>query len=273
MIVKLYRKYVPQSVRNKVYVLFLGDFLDFIRTPRNPIWYLRNIKTKEKLRSLLSLFHGKSGLEIGGGTFIFSNKGFFPVYSFAKSIDGCNYSNETIWEGTIDSKFYVYRGVKLGEQFIGEATDVCSIVDKQYDFVISCHCLEHVANPLKAIESWLNVVKPMGHIMLILPNKKSCLDHRRHYTPFSHLIEDYEKDIGENDMTHFNEIIMLQDLKKTDIKDMNYFVARSKDNYKNRCFHHHVFSISVLVEIYAFFNIKTIYCGEDWHNIYICGEK
>ncbi|MDR2410738.1 MAG: class I SAM-dependent methyltransferase [Bacteroidales bacterium] len=273
MIINLYRKYVPQTFRNKVYNLFLKYVLDFIRAPRNPIWYYKGYKTKKKLLSFISLFQRESGLEIGGGTFIFSNKGFFPIYSLANSVDGCNYSNETIWEGIIDPNFYIYRGVTLGKQFIGEGTDVCSIVDKQYDFVVSCHSLEHIANPLKAIENWLNVIKPSGHIMLILPNKKSCLDHRRQYTPFSHLIEDYKKNIGEDDMTHFNEIITFTDLKKAGCNDMEYFIERSKDNYKNRCFHHHVFSISVLDKIYTFFNIKVLYCEEDWENLYIIGQK
>jgi SAM-dependent methyltransferase len=160
-LINIYRK-LPETFRNRVYSLFLGDLLNFIRFPRNPFWYYKNYKTKKELSLLLPFFKNKSGLEIGGGTFFFSKKGLFPVYSIAKSIDGCNFSNETIWEGHIHSESYIYNGTILGKQFIGEATRLSSITDTKYDFIISSHCLEHIANPLKAITEWLNIVNGGG---------------------------------------------------------------------------------------------------------------
>jgi SAM-dependent methyltransferase len=271
MIVKLYRKYLPKRFRDKIYPLYPHGLLDFIRTPRSLVWYYKDYKVKKEVRSQLPLFQNKSGIEIGGGTLFLSSKNWFPVYSVAKSVDGCNFSNHTVWEGSISSNLYCYDNVELGEQFIGEATSVASLTNKRYDFVISSNCLEHIANPLKAINSWLSVLKDNGHIMLILPNKQSNFDHRREYTSFSHLLEDNNNDVKEDDLTHHDEIIAYTDIKRIQEKDRKLFIERSKHNYENRCFHHHVFSKKLLIEIFHFFDLEIVYVGEDWYNIYIIG--
>jgi SAM-dependent methyltransferase len=40
-----------------------------------------------------------------------------------------------------------------------------------YDFCFASHVLEHIANPLKALQGWIRIVKPGGHIILVLPEK------------------------------------------------------------------------------------------------------
>lgn len=266
---RTYKK-LPAKFSNHVYDLLLGDLLKFIRYCFDFFW----IKTKRNLRSFLPLFQNQSGIEIGGGTFLFSRDGWFPIYSLAQSVDGCNFSKETMWEGNIVSKSYIYNGIELGEQFIAEATNLDSVTNKQYDFIISSNCLEHCANPLKAIKSWLKVLKENGYILLILPNKQANFDHRREYTSFTHLLEDFNKDINEEDLTHFEEIMIFHDLTMDyGINSKEQFIERSKKNYENRCFHHHVFSKSSLVEIYQFFNLNILYCGKDINNIYIIGTK
>jgi len=272
MITKLYRK-LPIDLRNKIYKLFLGRLLQLIRQPQIVLEYFKDRENRKLLLSFLSLFKDKEGLEIGGGTFFFSIPKGFPVYQYAASIDGCNFSTETIWEGNINEKIFSYKGQSLGTQFICEATQVDKHIRKHYDFIISSNCLEHIANPLKAIKSWLQVLKDNGVMLIILPNKQSNFDNRRDYTSFSHLCEDYNKDVAEDDMTHFDEIVSLHDLKRDSIRNREQFVERSKDNFKNRCFHHHVFSESLLIEIFRFFNINTLYSGKDFNNIYIVGIK
>jgi SAM-dependent methyltransferase len=190
-ITQLYRKYISKGVRDKIYKLFLGRVLVVLRNPRIYLWLYRNYRNKKKLDKFLSLFLDKTGLEIGGGTSFFSNLRGFPIYLCAKSVDGCNFSNETIWEGHIGKGGYSYNNRLLGKQFICEATNVHKYINTEYDFIISSHCLEHTANPLKAIMSWRNVLKQNGIILLILPNKQANFDHRRYYTSFTHILDDY----------------------------------------------------------------------------------
>lgn len=42
--------------------------------------------------------------------------------------------------------------------------------DKKYDFIFSSHCLEHLSNPVKAIEHWKTHLKPGGVLFLYLPH-------------------------------------------------------------------------------------------------------
>jgi SAM-dependent methyltransferase len=48
----------------------------------------------------------------------------------------------------------------------------------QYDFVHSSHSLEHMADPFLALSRWLEVVRPNGHIVLLVPDF-DLYEHRR----------------------------------------------------------------------------------------------
>ena len=273
MIVKLYRK-LPVGFRVIIYNCFLGTILNYIRNPQALKYCFKEPQIKRKLIEFLPLFKNKNGLEVGGGSYIFSKEGNLPIYSVANRVDGCNYSYQTVWEGNLSQGTYKYKGVNLGPQFIGEATEIKMIVGKMYDFISSSKCVEHVANPLKAVKSWLNVLNAGGYILLILPNKISNFDHRRPDTSFSHLLEDYANDVNENDMTHFDEIIELHDPDKDVVgNNKDVFIGRSMKNDENRCFHHHIFTVKLLEKIFSYFNLEIIYSQEGWDNIYILGRK
>jgi len=219
-------------------------------------------------------FLNLSGLEIGGPSGIFKNAGFIPLYNIIKHLDGCNFSNKTIWEGDLKAgQSYCYANNKKGLQYISEATDLSYITDAKYDFVISSNCLEHIANPLKAISEWIRVLKPMGLLLLILPNKQYCFDHLRKTTEFNHLLEDFNNFILEDDLTHLNEILELHDLKKDKLAgNFQQFRLRSMNNYEFRALHHHVYDISLLKKIYEYNNIEILYTLTN-EELIILGKK
>lgn len=223
------------------------------------ISYYRN-PSKRKLIKLCSKFSGKKGLEVGGPSSLFSVKGYFPVYLFANRIDGVNFSDNTAWEGTIqEGENYHYHN-KTGYQFIKEATDLKGIQSDSYDFVLSCHSLEHVANPLKAIAEWKRVMKKNGYIVLVLPDKKYTFDANRPYTSMDHLIRDYETGVDESDNTHFDEIISLHDLKKDEqLGSRDTLIERLKENKTHRFAHHHVFSFELLNQMLNYFSFTPVY--------------
>ncbi len=208
--------------------------------------------------SISILFKDKQGIEIGGPSKFFGNKGYMPVYSLAKTIDGCNFSTQTAWEGTIkEGNTYTYSAGKVGHQFICEGANVENIPKHSYDFVLSCNNLEHIANPLKAVRNWIQLLKNEGAIVLVLPRKESNFDHRRQVTSFSHLLDDYKNNIGENDLTHLDEIMELHDLSLDPLAGSpENFKQRSVDNFANRCLHHHVFDLALLQEICNYFNLR-----------------
>ncbi len=53
----------------------------------------------------------------------------------------------------------------------GDANDILRFVDQQFDFVYSSHCLEHMSDPPKALQEWWKLVKPGGHLFLIVPDE------------------------------------------------------------------------------------------------------
>ena len=115
---------------------------------RSPL--IRRVNNIEIYRDNL---RDKRGIEIGGPSSILKDKGILPIYSVLGSLDGCNYSRETIWEGKLKEGWtYNYqKGKKPGYQYICESVDISPIRSETYDFVLSSHSIEHVANPLKGI--------------------------------------------------------------------------------------------------------------------------
>ncbi len=213
------------------------------------------------------LFHNLAGLEVGGPSGVFREYGLFPIYKYIKELDGCNFATYTIWEGTINKgKNFNYYKNKFGYQFVSEATDLNKIENHKYDFVISSNCLEHIANPLKALKEWIRVTQKGGLILLVLPNKDFCFDKNRKITLFSHLLEDYIQNTDEKDLTHLDEIladtVFDLDTKAGSKEDIT---KRNLNNFETRAMHHHVFDISLLIEIYNYLEIEVLgtYSGKE----------
>jgi len=132
-------------------VLRSRGFLPFFKNVINLLVGERPIQGFDEVQAY---FHGKKCLEIGGPSFIFQTKSILPIYREAKSVDNCNFSSKTVWEGKISEglTFNPTRN-KLGRQFIDEATNLKGIKNASYDCVISSQVLEHVANPLAAFSN------------------------------------------------------------------------------------------------------------------------
>jgi SAM-dependent methyltransferase len=53
----------------------------------------------------------------------------------------------------------------------GDAELMGSIKDNTFDFVHSSHCLEHMRNPSIALDNWLRILKPGGHMICLIPDE------------------------------------------------------------------------------------------------------
>jgi ubiquinone/menaquinone biosynthesis C-methylase UbiE len=179
-----------------------------------------------------------------------------------------------MWEGSIEEgNFFHYYKKSTGKQFIAEATDLQNIKNSTYDFLLSSNCLEHIANPLKALDEWIRIIKPDGYFLLVLPKKESNFDHKRPNTTFEHLLEDYKNAISEHDLTHLDEILELHDLSR-DPSAGNYknFRARSLNNYSNRGLHHHVFDLDLIENIFKYYNVKLIQTNQTSSDYFALGQ-
>lgn len=190
-----------------------------------------------------------NGLEIGGPSKVFGRRGFLPVYERAGRIDNVNFAGSTAWESDRrdGAAFRFHPDKPPGTQWIREAGALAVIADATCDFVLSSHCLEHLANPLAALREWRRVTRPGGHLLLVVPDPTRSFDHRRSVTTLEHVRADFAQNTQEDDTTHVAEVLALHDLARDpDAGTSEEFRARVARNVDNRCLHHHVFDLTLL---------------------------
>lgn len=191
----------------------------------------------------------RRGLEIGGPSRIFRRRGALPAYEWATSVDNVNFATETAWEhGLGDGGPFPFHPRKPpGSQWLREAANLAGIADGCYDVALSSHCLEHLANPLAALDEWRRVTKPNGCLLVIVPDSIRTFDHHRPVTTLQHLRDDRARRVMEDDRTHFHEVLALHDLAlDPDAGDAEAFRTRVEQNAQHRCVHHHIFDERLL---------------------------
>jgi SAM-dependent methyltransferase len=75
-------------------------------------------------------------------------------------------------------------------EVIDDAETLATVPDASVDFVIANHVLEHLENPLGALNAWMRVVRAGGTVLLAVPDKRRTFDARRPSTPLEHLLAD-----------------------------------------------------------------------------------
>jgi SAM-dependent methyltransferase len=93
-------------------------------------------------------------------------------------------SKTKVYFGLLEEKVFKGKGIDIGcgndpildnvERFDiedGDANQIGKYVKKQFDFVFSSHCLEHMKNPYHTIQQWWSLVKDNGYLYLIVPDE------------------------------------------------------------------------------------------------------
>ncbi|MES2794770.1 MAG: methyltransferase domain-containing protein [Bacteroidota bacterium] len=195
------------------------------------------------------LFERKQGIEIGGPSAVFNKTGPFPIYKIIESLDNINFSDNNFWSNIKEGNNYFFQeGKKNGKQIIADAIDLSVIKDETYEFMLSSHVIEHVANPIKALYEWRRIIKKNGYLIIIAPDRRFTYDRNRPLTQLAHLIDDFKQNTLENDQTHIQEVIELHDLSNDGTVDTHEaHVERSLNNEVTRIVHHHTFDIDLLM--------------------------
>ena len=191
---------------------------------------------------VLSFVKDRTGLEIGGPSQVFREwYRPLPIYDAVGSLDNCDFSRSTTWAS--HSEVYVFSRHKApGKNIFCDGSDLAVIANQKYDFVLSSHNLEHFANPVKALKEWQRITRPGGVLILVLPDHAKTFDHQREPTSVTHMLEDFDRDTQEDDLTHLPEILREHDLEMDPgAGSPEEFRERSQNNFANRCLHHHVF--------------------------------
>jgi SAM-dependent methyltransferase len=61
--------------------------------------------------------------------------------------------------------------VKRFDRIHGDAQEISRYVDGTFDFVFASHVLEHMENPQIALEQWFGLVRPGGHLIVLVPDE------------------------------------------------------------------------------------------------------
>lgn len=195
----------------------------------------------KSLDAYLPYLEGKRGIEIGGPSALFKRGSILPIYEKIGNLDNCDFSQSTVWAK--HSEGFIFDSKKpQGKILFCDGSNLTDVQDGSYNVVLSCHNLEHFANPVKALREWQRILRPQGSLILVLPNYRETFDHLRTPTSVDHMFEDFERNVGEDDLTHLAEILEKHDLKRDPLAgSKEEFRNRSLNNFSNRCLHHHVF--------------------------------
>lgn len=207
-------------------------------------------------------FRNKVGVEVGGPTGLFQGDSVLPVYGLANRVDNCNFAGQTAWvrDQKEGATFLFDPSKPPGIQFFREASALDGLSDQSYDFVLSSHCIEHLASPLSGLLEWRRVLKPGGALLLVVPHKDGTFDHRRPVTPLSHLVLDHNQRMPESDLTHLDEVLRLHDPSKdAGSGDFATFKTRCENNLVERCIHHHVFNTHLVVELLDWVDLQIVH--------------
>src|SRR6185436_17933582 len=65
----------------------------------------------------------------------------------------------------------ILPGVERFDKPEGDANHLSRYVKRSYDFVFASHVLEHMHDPRAALCDWLSVVRPGGHLIVLVPDE------------------------------------------------------------------------------------------------------
>jgi SAM-dependent methyltransferase len=193
----------------------------------------------------LSIVSGLRALEIAGPSKIFQSEGPIPVYDHLSVLDDCSYPRPERWGGRPlieGADFFYVSGRRLGKQFVGDATELNDIADGSYELILGSHVLEHFANPIKALRTWMRVLAPNGLILQVVPHGRMTFDKHRPITELDHLIADFRSGTTESDQTHHDEVRMLS----TETHSNTWFAEAAL----HRGVHQHVFDTKSVLALF-----------------------
>lgn len=88
---------------------------------------------------------------------------------------------------------------------VDDAGRLAGVADESVDFVIANHVLEHLEDPIGALENLVRVIRPGGVLFLTLPDARHTFDAPRPRTSIEHLRRDHEEGPAASRSAHYEE--------------------------------------------------------------------
>jgi SAM-dependent methyltransferase len=180
--------------------LRLARFKQYMyRLPRDSAYQaMKTAVYLKEIRSLFAMQHlSGRGLEIGPGRLP------LPVPSGVK----VEYLNDISAEQLAKIKKVPVEQIRVDH--IGSAENL-PFNDDVFDFVASCHVMEHLEDPIRGTREQFRVIKPGGVILMVLPNYVANeWDFRRQPPAITHLLQEHAdaRVMARNKLLHYRECV------------------------------------------------------------------
>lgn len=154
----------------------------------------------------------------------------------------------------------------VSDDIIQAAADDLPFESGTIDMLVSAHCLEHMANPIKTINEWCRAVGSEGVIWFILPHGSRTFDSLRPLTSTDHIFDDFKHKTTEDDQTHWAEFRDLTILSGHRKIPPEYIEKAKKDDFEffnsQRLIHHHVWTLSSFIDLMVRLNLEILYATD-----------
>lgn len=210
-----------------------------------------NIKSSLVMREYMASNVSGIGLEVGAGA------SPFPVPVNCRVIFGDRIPHDQLVAE-------LYPGQRAEElvrpDLLTDFDDFDGVADESLDFIIGCHVIEHVLDPIGTILNGYRKLKPGGQLLLVIPDKERTLDRERPLTTLQHLIEDHSNPDPERDRLHYEEFFRLA--FPTPADEIESHVRNAMES-KTDC-HFHVWNYDSFGELVNYVNRELVNWSSIW---------
>lgn len=161
----------------------------------------------------------------------------------------------------------LYPGSKHPD-IISDSERFPDVPDNSFDFVVANHVLEHVSNPIGALEEWHRILRPGGLLLMALPDKRFTFDRRRQRTSLAHLLSDYNSDLPAQQLNarHLLEWAQYVEQLEPGTAQFERWVAGQLE--RGYSVHNHVWIVQDVFDVLVWINTHTHgrFVVDGWHN-------
>jgi SAM-dependent methyltransferase len=152
----------------------------------------RRLLSRWYRRPLLKLFHsyldGLKGIEIGAAAHNDFGIDALNVDRYAEMDTVYKDAERNLW------------GRAKPVDIVAPGHDL-PLEDDSFDFVFASHVIEHIPDPIAALEEWRRVARK--YVVLVVPHRDRTFDRDRSLTPLSELIERHDAGFTSDEDRHW----------------------------------------------------------------------